>query len=324
MAIHANSTPAPERTLLRETAAPGRLLPAAQPSPAQRADLLAIMAMAPDMVEVARLRRPAMGDAIHALIEAMDALDADPDLEDDGSDEPYMSRCETDHRQPEYQGYGADECEDGHDHEPSLGAPEVEFDIGSRRIVRRGHVDQRRWSDGGSGHDDGEPTLGSREGSGADNRWPGQLAWSAGYQRNPLYDECEPVSEDEGGCIQSQPHDEYEQDREPALGALEHVNQTCWGGSDSMYSDESEDSLGAPENPHDQREWSQGKGSVELDHDEHCGLRSWGTYNEARLRTERIRKDTEAMLRRKRLIRTDMDELRIVMPGIAEFRGARL
>ena len=27
MAIHANSTPAPERTLLREAAAPGRLLP---------------------------------------------------------------------------------------------------------------------------------------------------------------------------------------------------------------------------------------------------------------------------------------------------------
>ena len=32
MATHANSTPAPERTLLREAAAPGRLLPASLPN----------------------------------------------------------------------------------------------------------------------------------------------------------------------------------------------------------------------------------------------------------------------------------------------------
>ena len=291
---------------------------------ARQAELLAILDAGPlPHAFMSRPQREAVQAGIDALIDYLDAITADPDLEDDGCDEPYMGRSETGAgKQPDFEMHAGDECEDGGDCEPSLGAPEVEFDTGTRRIVRRGHVDQRQWSDGGSDHDDGEPTLGSREASGADNRWPGQLAWSAGYQRNLLHDECEDVSEDEGGCIQSQPHDEYEQDREPALGALEHVDQTRWGGSDSMFSDESEPSLGAPENPHDQRSWSQGKGSVELDHDEFGGVTSWRWQDREPL--TQLRRDTAAVLVRRRLIRAGMDELRIIKPGVAEFSGVRL
>ena len=50
-------------------------------------------------------------------------------------------------------------------------------------LDRHDHIDQRRWADGGSDLGDGEPTLGSREASAFDRYWPGQIAWSAGYQR---------------------------------------------------------------------------------------------------------------------------------------------
>ena len=211
MAIHANSTPTPERTLLREAAAPGRLLPASQPSPAQRADLLAILAMAPDMVEVARLRRPAMSDAIHALIEAMDVYDADPDLED-----------------------GADDELSGDESEPNLGAPDHMMSCKAHwwSFVDR-ICDQTRWANG-------------------------------------CRDDREVECEDEGACIQSQPHDE--ESREPSLGAVEvHDDQSGWsrGGCNDGEVDDSdrEPSLGSLHDI-DQQLWASGKGSVEGDFDE--------------------------------------------------------
>ena len=211
MAIYANSTPAPERTLLRETAAPGRLLPAGQPSPDQCAHLLAILAGAPDMVEVARLRRPAMANAIHALILAMDAFDADPDLEDGADGEP-----------------------SGDESEPNLGAPDHMMSCKAQwwSFVDR-ICDQTRWANG-------------------------------------CRDDREVECEDEGACIQSQPHDE--ESGEPSLGAVEcHHDQTGWsfGGCNDGEVDDSdrEPSLGSLHDI-DQQLWSDGKGSLEGDFDE--------------------------------------------------------
>ena len=94
-------------------------------------DLLAILDAGPlPYACMTRAQRQAMQTGVDALIDYLDAIEGDPDIEDDGCAEPYMSQCETGAgRQLEFQAVGGDECEDGHDHEPSLGAPEHDMGL---------------------------------------------------------------------------------------------------------------------------------------------------------------------------------------------------
>lgn len=156
-------------------------------------------------------------DLADRLIQEKDAADGDPDFERDIGDEPHDAEPD------------ACACDD-YGGEPSLGAPEVEFTM--RGLPeRRGHINQERWTDGGVRHGEDEPTLGATE---MHSRL--QDEWSHGYQRKPEHEECEDVSEDEGACIQSHPHDGETDKGEHSLGWTNGVNQLRLG----MPSDEHE------------------------------------------------------------------------------------
>ena len=309
MATHANSTPAPERTLLREVAAPGRLSPGPI-TPAHARDLCAINGQIKAMFHPSEMSEDEPGDfdgllcetmrewqddelaslkALHAEIEAKRAADLLAILDAGPLPHAFMSRAQ---RRAMQAGVDAlidylDAIQPDCDLEPTLG------------FVMPGELDECEPDP------DSESSLAATEFGSLH-----QPLWSRGT-RADLEEECE----DEGACIQSQPHDE-ENDREPALGAPDGIiDQTHWHGGPTMYSDESESSLGAPENSRDQRHWSQGSGSVELDHDEQSGLRSWGTYNETRLRTEQLRRETEAMLRRKGLVQDHRSNVILLHDG---------
>ena len=93
MAIHASSTPAPERLLLRDVAAPGRLLPTFNPAFDRGAELLAILDAGPiDPAALALLskgQRQRAQAGIDALIDYLDAVTPDADLEPSlGANEP--------------------------------------------------------------------------------------------------------------------------------------------------------------------------------------------------------------------------------------------
>ncbi|MCW6506883.1 hypothetical protein [Lichenifustis flavocetrariae] len=147
----------------------------------QLSDILADGAFSPDTLRtLARLRRKQAEAAIEILIEALDALDGDPEVE------------------------------------PTLGSPEGWMgtsSLGGSCVVTVGTLDQRRWAAG---------------------------------KRSPKFDDCEPVCEDEGACIQSQPHDE-EPDNEPSLAALDsRLDQRDWAGRPNEQSCEEQDGWRRP------------------------------------------------------------------------------
>ncbi len=182
----------------------------------------------------------------------------------------------------------SDECEPDVDGEPLLGSPEVEFNY--RGVPeRRGHINQDHWSDG---HTDAQFDDGDRE----------------------------HVDED-GGDIQSEPHDDSvqdlepdEADREPTLGAPEnHHNQSRW-----VQGEDGELSLGAPENA-DQTCWAQGrKGSVERDLDE---VPDYTNFRPKRRAAREAARDQARALvdkRRKRVL--PKSDVVILQPGVALVR----
>lgn len=173
---------------------------AVRPVPAfARKDYLTYLASKP------KLASRFVVDLAHALIEAKDAIDPDPDLEEAGDDELT-----------------------GDEAEPSLGAPEIEFN--DRGLPERGgHIDQRRWFDGIDRFGEDEPTLGATE-----MGCRVQEDWSKGYQRKPEFAECETVSEDEGadpmedGC---EVYDTIGVSGEQSLGWCENVSQLALGNN---------------------------------------------------------------------------------------------
>ena len=284
MAIHANSTPVPARPLLGPAATLGRLLCGYDLEPES----------APQSGLAPRGAAPRQSELL-AILNAGPIASVDL---------AHLSRQRQKRAEAGIAALidlldaldGDPDLEDGGDTEPNCG------DVGTY-----GANDECEGDDA-----DSEPSLGA---TCFGSLW--QDLWSSGDRRD-LEEQCE----DEGACIQSQPHD-GETDQEPALGAPDgQIDQIHWHGGPTMYSDESEASLGAPENPDDQRLWSQGSGSVELDHDEQSGLRSWGTYNETRLRTEQLRRETEAMLRRKGLVKDRSSNLILLHNGQPFVSGA--
>ena len=153
-----------------------------------------------------------------------------------------------------------------------------------------------------------EPSLGSLGGCVSAAHFDQRL-WAAGNGRDAEQD------------VHDEPHDDVDGDREPDLGALEELqDQRSWAAHCHV---EDEASLGAPENPHDQRHWAQGKkGSREGDHSEWTCFGAVGWQHREAL--ARIRRETEEMLRGKRLVRAyDSDCVVIIGPGVAQMWGVR-
>lgn len=221
-----------------------------RPAPAfPRKDYLAYLISKP------KVANRFVADLAHALIEAKDAIDPDPDLEDSGDTEPNCGGMYTSASNDECEDVSEDGCiiEDGFSKgEATLGWCENVSQLGL-----------------GANCDDGDSTAPERHG--------------LGFRRcSP--DDVEDVSEDEGACIQSQCHDpepaevnlgscdrhmdqrvawaptvdcnwdEAELDRsdfEPSLGSLDgHVSQTGWshgGRLDLEEQNEDADPLDAGE-----------------------------------------------------------------------------
>lgn len=134
------------------------------------------------------------------------------------------------------------------DLEPSLGAPERHPEPDWTRPRWEGA--QTGWAKATGARDEEEPTLGAPErhpspyGSWGHSRdlTGCQTAWAKG-SKDRRQDDAEDVSEDEGACIQSQPHGE-DFDREPALGWTAAIDQTLpdrHAGDRSGYDAEGDD-----------------------------------------------------------------------------------
>ena len=170
--------------------------------------------------------------------------------------------------------------------EPSLGTPEVEFREGGLPYAR-GHIDQRRWSacarhptdrlDFEEDTADDEPTMGVIEHAMS-------VRHGFGFGVSVVDRVCDQTSWARGGDV-----DERETENEHGGDILDERHDP----------EEDEPSLGAPENPHDQRHWVQGdQGSRELDHDEERIARDLTREQEQAV--DCARREAEAMARKAR------------------------
>lgn len=163
-----------------------------------------------------------------------------------------------------------DAMDDDCDLEPSIGGW-----LGGGTAHGDREADFIAWN-GEAGFADDEPIYGSQNTHGDDSQ--DQSYWSAGLN-DRFSDECEDACEDEGGCIQSQPHDDSQlsgQDCEPSSGWTEGVDQTRNGSSVGTIHDEAEPSLGFVGFG---RGWREGEGlddredddELEIEHDSWLG-----------------------------------------------------
>lgn len=190
---------------------------------------------------------------------------------------------------------------------------------GTVGLNEQAHDDDERelLSEGEGDWDELEPTMG----------W--QNVGSQGHLEATYNDECEDVSEDEGACIQSQPHDEMDEgDREPFLG----WSETCSQGPKVGYkNDPAVQSLDLVPDPSDTH------GSLGF-HGDGCvaartvlrNLRTarpdirqeyvggWCSCSYEALRVEGL--TIKSIRGRKRL---GADELKIIRPGVAMVGGYR-
>ena len=247
MATHANSTPEPERTSLRETAAPGRLLPDLFQSPFRQAELPAIISPRPLRDRMAK--HQAELAAVEAEIEAMfNPEELSPDSEVGDFDDLIFETMR--------------EIQDGQMAELEARREAISGDL-LLAILDAGPVtpadlaflcrQQRKRAllsvdalidlldaldgdadlepDAVEADADVEPSLGAPE----REWWHSQASWASGNRAD-----LEVVCEDEGADIQSQPHDD-EPDREPSLGWSEAETLDQRWSWKSQFGDSEED-----------------------------------------------------------------------------------